>query len=40
MVSNIQNEGKFFISPALNYFLANSIEISLFSISQEDYLRY
>lgn len=40
MVNNIQNEGKFFISPALNYFLAQSIEISLFEISEKDYLRY
>jgi hypothetical protein len=40
MVNNIQNKGNFFISPALNYFLAKSIEISLFEISNEDYLRY
>ena len=40
MVNNIQTKGNFFISPALNYFLAKSIEISLFEISNEDYLRY
>jgi hypothetical protein len=40
MVNNIQNKGNFFISPALNYFLAKSIEISLFEMSSEDYLRY
>ena len=40
MVNNIQTKGNFFISPALNYFLAKSIEISLFEISSEDYLRY
>jgi hypothetical protein len=40
MVNNIQTKGNFFISPALNYFLAKSIEISLFDISNEDYLRY
>jgi hypothetical protein len=40
MVNNIQTAGNFFISPALNYFLAKSIEISLFEIPNEDYLRY
>jgi len=40
MVNNIRTKGNFFISPALNYFLAKSIEISLFEISNEDYLRY
>lgn len=40
MINNIQTKSNFFISPALNYFLAKSIEISLFEISSEDYLRY
>jgi hypothetical protein len=40
MVNNIQNQGKFFISPALNYFLAKSIEISFFEIPNDEYLRY
>jgi hypothetical protein len=40
MVNNIQNQGNFFISPALNYFLGKSIEISLFEIPNQDYLRY
>ena len=39
MVNNVQTDGRFFISPALNYFLANSIEISLFEISSRDYAR-
>jgi dTDP-glucose pyrophosphorylase len=40
MVNNVSHEGKFYLSPALNYFLANSIPISLFEISSQDYLRY
>lgn len=40
MVNNIQNQGSFFISPALNYFLAKSIEISFFEIPKDEYLRY
>jgi hypothetical protein len=40
MVNNIQNQGIFFISPALNYFVAKSIEISLFEIPSQEYLRY
>jgi hypothetical protein len=40
MVNNIQNNGSFFISPALNYFLAKSLQITLFEIPAEDYLRY
>jgi hypothetical protein len=40
MVNNIQNQGDFFISPALNYFLAKSLEISLYEIPTEDYLRF
>lgn len=40
MVNNIQNQGSFFISPALNYFLAKSIEISFFEIPKAEYLRY
>jgi len=40
MVNNIQNQGNFFISPALNYFLAKSIEISFYEIPKDEYLRY
>lgn len=40
MVNNIQNQGSFYISPALNYFLAKSIEISFFEIPKDEYLRY
>ena len=40
MVNNIQNSGNFFISPALNYFLAKFIEISLFEIENHEYSRH
>lgn len=40
MVNNVQNQGYFFISPALNYFLAKSIEITLFEVGSQEYLRY
>ena len=39
MVNNIQNNNNFFISPALNYFLANSITITLFEILESQYSR-
>lgn len=39
MVNNVQSNGNFFISPALNYFLANSINISLFEILESQYSR-
>ena len=40
MVNNVNLEGNFYISPALNYFLANSIPISLHKIPPQDYLRH
>lgn len=40
MVNNVNHEGNFYISPALNYFLANSIPISLYKIPPQDYLRH
>jgi hypothetical protein len=40
MVNNVSTLGNFYISPALNYFLANSIPITLHEIPYEDYLRY
>jgi dTDP-glucose pyrophosphorylase len=40
MVNNIQNEGRFYISPSLNYFLTNSTEISLFEINESEYRRH
>lgn len=40
MVNNVHNNGQFYISPALNYFLAKSIRISLYQIPSGDYLRY
>ncbi len=40
MVNNVQDQGYFFISPALNYFLAKSIEITLFEVGSQEYLRY
>lgn len=40
MVNNVQNDGKFYISPSLNYFLTGSVEISLFEIEETDYLRH
>ena len=39
MINNVQNEGNFFISPSLNYFIANSINISLFEIEASEYAR-
>jgi hypothetical protein len=39
MVNNVSTAGKFYISPALNYFLANSIPIALYEISSENYSR-
>ena len=39
LVNNVQREGKFFLSPALNYFLANSMEITLYEIATDEYSR-
>jgi hypothetical protein len=39
LVNNVQREGKFFLSPALNYFLANSMEITLYEIAANEYSR-
>jgi len=40
MVNNVSINGNFYISPALNYFLANSISISLHEIPFQDYRRF
>jgi hypothetical protein len=40
LVNNVRVKGNFFISSALNYFLANAIELELFEISAEDYTRF
>jgi dTDP-glucose pyrophosphorylase len=40
LVNNITNEGQYFLSPALNYFLASGIEIGLYEIPSKDYLRF
>jgi hypothetical protein len=39
MVNNAHTEGKFFIAPALNYFIAKSQSISLFHINPDMYTR-
>lgn len=39
MVNNVQKNGIFFISPSLNYFLANSQEIALFEVPKNHYSR-
>jgi hypothetical protein len=39
MVNNVQKDGIFYISPSLNYFLANSQEIALFEIPKSHYAR-
>lgn len=39
MVNNVQKDGVFFISPSLNYFLANSQEIVLFEVPENHYSR-
>jgi hypothetical protein len=40
LVNNVRVKGNFFISSALNYFLANAIELELFSVSAGDYTRF
>jgi hypothetical protein len=40
LVNNFQTEGVFYISPSLNYFLANSVQIDLFEINPGKYLRF
>jgi DNA gyrase/topoisomerase IV subunit A len=40
LVNNFQSEGIYYISPSLNYFLANSIQIDLFEIDTANYLRF
>jgi hypothetical protein len=39
MVNSVQTQDIFYISPALNYFLANEMTISLFEIPTQDYKR-
>jgi hypothetical protein len=39
MVNNAHLNGRFFVAPALNYFVAQSFGISLFYISKEKYVR-
>jgi hypothetical protein len=39
MVNNVSTSNKFYISPALNYFLANSIPITLYEIPYDHYSR-
>jgi hypothetical protein len=39
LINNINVNELFYISPALNYFLANAIDIELFEVSSEDYTR-
>lgn len=40
LVNNITTEGRYFLSPALNYFLASGVEIGLYDIPSQDYLRF
>ena len=40
LVNNARNEGKFFVAPALNFFIAHSMKINLYRISSEDYVRH
>lgn len=40
LVNNVITEGRYFLSPALNYFLASGVEIGLYDIPSQDYLRF
>lgn len=39
LLNNVKTDGRFYISPALNYFLADSVEVELYEISAEGYSR-
>ena len=39
LLNNVRTNGRFYISPGLNYFLANAVEVELFEVSEDDYLR-
>jgi hypothetical protein len=39
MVNNVQVNQKFYISPMLNFYIAQGVDVSLFEITSESYLR-
>jgi hypothetical protein len=39
VVNNVHTKEKFFVAPALNYFIAHAIRVSLFRISTDQYVR-
>lgn len=40
LVNNVTTHGQYYISPALNYFLASALEVGLYEIPSDDYLRF
>lgn len=40
LVNNVTTQGKYYISPALNYFLASALEVGLYEMPTDDYLRF